>query len=78
METTLSGDLPPGIQLFNNVKAAFVARGVPFSRWCRDNEFDPANVRSALTGNWNGPKAELIRSQVKKAAFSTTRQRSAA
>ena len=50
----------PNVQKNNAIRAAFVARGTSFHKWCRQNSIDPHNARKAVLGIWSGPKAKEI------------------
>lgn len=52
------------IQQFNRIKAEFVAQGTTLTEWCKQNSVTVQNVRSALLGSWNGPKAKALRVKV--------------
>ena len=58
----------PGLDLHLKVRAAFVARGTSFKRWCLDNGIKPTNARDALIGRWNGPKGQALRARIGHAA----------
>lgn len=55
---------PVSIQQFNHIKGAFVAQGISFSEWCRNNNVTPSNAKSALIGAWDGPKARKLRTKL--------------
>lgn len=57
-------ELPPSVDLYNRVRAGFVARGSTLSKWCRENEINPTNARSCLAGVWNGPKGKQLRQRL--------------
>ena len=58
----------PSIELYNRVRGAFVAKGSSLKRWCQENGTHPSNARSALTGNWNGPRGQEMRRRLIKEA----------
>lgn len=58
----------PSLDLHLKVRAAFVARGTSFKRWCIDNDIKPSNARDALIGRWNGKKGQEMRAKIVKAA----------
>lgn len=55
---------PPSKQLHADIKAAFVRKESSFTSWCKANGFGTSNVRMAIFGSWNGPKAKAIRKQI--------------
>ncbi|MFV8386141.1 hypothetical protein ACNO5E_18765 [Vibrio parahaemolyticus] len=55
---------PVSLQKFNCIKGAFVAQGISFSEWCRNNSVTPSNAKAALIGAWDGPKAKLLRTKL--------------
>ncbi len=57
---------PVSIKKFNFIKGAFIAQGISFSEWCRNNDVTPSNAKSALLGNWDGPKAKKLRTKLIK------------
>lgn len=58
----------PSIDLYRKVRGAFIAQGKSLKGWCQDNGTHLSNARSALTGNWDGPKGRAMRSRIVKAA----------
>jgi hypothetical protein len=58
----------PSIDLYRQVRGAFIAQGKSLKGWCRDNGTHLSNARSALTGNWDGPKGREMRQRLIKAA----------
>lgn len=65
MNTT---DFPPGLDLYNRVKAEFVARGTTLSAYCRSRGIHAGNARLALMGAWNGPKGRQVREELIEAS----------
>ncbi|MFV8387576.1 hypothetical protein ACNO5E_26110 [Vibrio parahaemolyticus] len=57
-------DKTPSRELYRVVMAGFVMQGSSLSQWCKKNNVARSNVVSALTGSWNGPKAQLLRAQI--------------
>ena len=55
---------PPSIQLYNLVRAGFVAQGMTMGGWCKSVEVNPTNARACLVGAWDGPKALKLRTQL--------------
>ncbi|MGO2233491.1 MAG: hypothetical protein ACTH5B_05410 [Marinomonas sp.] len=53
---------------FNRVKGEFIASGTTITKWCRENSVTVANVRSAMLGSWNGPKASELKKKILDAA----------
>lgn len=49
-----------GLDLYQKVRAGFVGKGTSLSAWAKSNGVTPQNLRSALTGGWNGPKAQSL------------------
>jgi len=43
--------------LYQHVRAGFVLNGTSLNAWCRANGVAHQNARSALMGEWTGPKA---------------------
>lgn len=58
----------PGQELYLKVKAGFVMQGKTFTNWCRENDVNPTNAKSALIGAWNGPKGRQLRETIVKHA----------
>ena len=58
----------PGLDLHLKVRAAFVAKGSSFKRWCLENDIKPTNARDAVIGRWNGPKGQALRARIVRAA----------
>lgn len=54
-------NLHPSKELYLKVRGGFVSRGTSLGAWCRQNNLQPANVRAALTGAWDGPKGREVR-----------------
>ncbi len=48
----------PSEQLLKAVRANLVLRGLSFAAYCRKEGLTRQNARSALVGNWTGPKAQ--------------------
>lgn len=48
----------PSEQLLKVVRANLVLRGLSFAAYCRQSGLTRQNARSALLGNWTGPKAQ--------------------
>lgn len=59
------------IQQFNRIKGEFVAQGTTLTEWCKKNSVSTQNVRSALLGSWNGPKALDLRLRIISASGMT-------
>ncbi|TAM72326.1 hypothetical protein EPN44_16040 [bacterium] len=57
-----------GIDLYRQVRGAFIAQGKTLKGWCQENGTHLSNARSALTGNWDGPKGKAMRARIVKAA----------
>lgn len=58
----------PGERLLATVRAGFVQQGTSLTAWCDQNGLTRQNVRTALLGGWNGPKAQQLRSQIVEAS----------
>lgn len=58
----------PSIDLYRQVRGAFIAQGKTLQGWCKENGTHLSNARSALTGNWDGPKGREMRRRLVKAA----------
>jgi len=54
----------PGEHLLAAVRAGFVQQGTSLSAWCEQNGVARQNVRTALLGGWNGPRAQELRTQI--------------
>ncbi|WP_172292324.1 hypothetical protein [Pseudoruegeria sp. HB172150] len=54
--------------LYKKIRSAFVAQGGLLHSWCQENEVAMPNARSAILGNWNGPKASALVEKIKSAA----------
>lgn len=54
----------PSEQLLKVVRANLVLRGLSFSGYCREVGLTRQNARSALLGNWTGPKAKQTVRQI--------------
>jgi len=48
----------PSEHLLKVVRANLVLRGLSFAAYCRQAGLTRQNARSALLGNWTGPKAQ--------------------
>jgi hypothetical protein len=46
------------------VRAAFVSLGGSLGAWCRARGYHQQNVRMALVGQWEGPRARAVRDEV--------------
>jgi len=66
MEKLMKSKFEPSIYLHQLVKAGFVAKGTSLSAWCLEQGIHCSNAKQCLTGNWNGPKAKLLRSKLIK------------
>lgn len=55
-------------ELVRQVRAGFVRQGTSLTAFCRRHAMDPANVRKALQGDWDGPKGRQVRKLVIRAA----------
>jgi hypothetical protein len=58
----------PSLDLYRQVRGAFIAQGKSLKVWCQEHGTHLSNARSALTGNWNGPKGKAMRERLVKAA----------
>lgn len=56
--------MEPDAQLNRKVRAAFVLIGETLGAWCRARGYHQQNVRTALMGAWDGPRAREIRQEV--------------
>lgn len=59
---------PPSVELYNKVRGAFIAQGRTLKDWAAQNKTHQSNVRSALTGMWDGPKGREMRRRLIKEA----------
>lgn len=57
-------DHRPPEQLLKVVRANLVLRGLSFAAYCRQAGLTRQNARSALLGNWTGPKAQQTIHQI--------------
>jgi hypothetical protein len=65
----MNGNQPsPSIDLYNQVRGAFVMQGSTITTWCRKNGHSPVNAKSALVGVWNGPKGKALRNELIEAS----------
>lgn len=62
MSNTILPD--PGSQLNADVRAGFIRIGESLNQWCSKSGNHHGDVRKALLGDWNGPRAQQIRSEV--------------
>lgn len=53
--------IEPGADLYNRVRAGFIACGTSFNKWCQEHGVHRQNARLCLLGAWNGPKAQVLR-----------------
>lgn len=60
MRNTLEGDE----QFYLVIRSKFVSIGGSVNAWSKANGYHHQNVRAALLGKWNGPRAEQIRREV--------------
>lgn len=58
----------PGQLLLNQVRGAFIARGMTLTEWCNDNGILYQNARQYLLGLRNGKKAKEWRRRIVEAA----------
>ena len=58
----------PSLDLYHRVRAGFVLQGDSLGTWCRKRSICPNNARSALVGNWNGPKGQALRKRLIEAS----------
>lgn len=56
----------PSLDLYNMVRAGFVARGTTLHGWCRSQGISMGNARDCLLGAWNGPKGREMRTRLIK------------
>lgn len=61
---TRSDDVVPGLDLYHQVRGAFVAQGTSLNRWCQEQRIRRENARDSLTGSWNGPKGKALRERL--------------
>ena len=54
----------PGTELYALVRAGFIAKGTSLHQWCKRHQQAHSNVRAALLGKWNGPKADDLRRKI--------------
>ncbi|KAB2927397.1 MAG: hypothetical protein F9K25_14305 [Candidatus Contendobacter sp.] len=50
------------------VRAGFIAQGISFNRWCRQNGVLRENARKAMLGQWAGPKGREVRQRLLREA----------
>lgn len=56
----------PSPELYAEIRAGFVRQRSSLNKWCIANKVFRENARSALLGQWTGPKAQrLIETLVK-------------
>ena len=55
---------PPSRELYNHVKAGFVANGDTLAQWAKRNGIFPMNAVDAVLGRSNSPAAQKIRKKV--------------
>lgn len=60
--------LTPGLELYKRVKAAFIMKDTTFNAWCTANGIIRQNAKQALTGAWDGPKAQELRERILQAS----------
>ena len=58
----------PSRDLYNKVRAGFVAQGSSLSQWCKAKGMNTQNALSCLTGTWDGPKAKTLRAEIIEAS----------
>lgn len=54
----------PGQQFYQSVRGGFATIGESLTAWCREKGYHQPNVRSALFGAWEGPRAQEVRAEV--------------
>lgn len=54
----------PGSELNARVRAGFIVKGETLAAWCRSAGYHHQNVRMALLGQWEGPRAREVRAEV--------------
>lgn len=62
-----------GLDLYQKVRAGFVGKGTTLTAWAKSKGVTPQNLRSALTGGWNGPKAQSLAKQAVEASDAQSR-----
>jgi len=60
--------IQPSRDLYNKVRAGFIARGTTLHSWCRSQEFSMGNARDCLLGTWDGPKGKALRARIIEAS----------
>lgn len=60
--------------LYNMVRAAFIARGTNLNRWCKANGINRQTVDKALKGQRTGRRAQAIRDQLMAELFPESEQ----
>lgn len=59
---------PPSKTLYDQIKGSFVSNGQTFTAWCKQEQLNISNTRSAILGSWNGPKGQKVRKLAIKAS----------
>lgn len=58
----------PSKKLWSKIKAAFVLNDSTVTTWCKGEQKNVTNVRGAVIGSYDGPKAKAIRKEVIEAS----------
>ena len=58
----------PSIELYREIRAAFITQGTTLGAWCRENGIRMQSAKSCLMGIWNGPKGKALRIRIIEAS----------
>lgn len=60
--------IEPSVELVQEVRIGFIRQGTTLTAWTREQGMRISDARSALIGNWNGPKGKALRERILRAA----------
>ncbi len=58
----------PSLDLYRQVRAAFILKDATLKGWCKANQVHMSNARNALVGSWNGPAGKALRRRIVQAS----------
>ncbi|MFK5892861.1 MAG: hypothetical protein QM504_06545 [Pseudomonadota bacterium] len=57
-------DFKPSLDLYKQIRAAFIMKDTSFGAWCKENKVNMTNAKTCLIGGWNGPKGQALKEKV--------------
>ncbi len=57
-------DIKPGEELYNKVRAGFIAHGSSLNKWCSDHGVHRQNATAVLKGMYDGPKGKALKNRL--------------